>query len=156
MEQLLSMSKIFSEKIFRIPDYQRGYAWTLKEVKDFWGDLCRLENKKNHYVGVLTLEPAKEEDYKKWIDDLWIIDAKRYIPFYVVDGQQRLTTSIILIYVICHAFIFLFSGESYTHDDQNGCQQHDAYHFGDGGGICHIASRSIDGVTRSDYMSYFV
>lgn len=37
MEQLLSMSKIFSEKIFRIPDYQRGYAWTLKEVKDFWG-----------------------------------------------------------------------------------------------------------------------
>lgn len=101
MEQLLSMSKIFSEKIFRIPDFQRGYAWTLKEVKDFWGDLCRLENKKNHYVGVLTLEPVKEADYKKWIDDLWIIDAKRYVPYYVVDGQQRLTTSIILIYVIC-------------------------------------------------------
>lgn len=101
MEQLLSMSKIFSEKIFRIPDYQRGYAWTLKEVKDFWGDLCRLENKRNHYVGVLTLEAVKEADYKKWIDDLWIIEAKRYIPFYVVDGQQRLTTSIILIYVIC-------------------------------------------------------
>lgn len=39
MEQLLSMSKIFSEKIFRIPDYQRGYAWTLKEVKDFWGGI---------------------------------------------------------------------------------------------------------------------
>lgn len=101
MEQLLSMSKIFSEKIFRIPDFQRGYAWTLKEVKDFWGDLCRLENKKNHYVGVLTLEPVKETDYKKWIDDLWIIDAKRYVPYHVVDGQQRLTTSIILIYVIC-------------------------------------------------------
>lgn len=101
MEQLLSMSKIFSEKVFRIPDYQRGYAWTLKEVKDFWGDLCRLENKRNHYVGVLTLEAVKEVDYKEWIDDLWIIEAKRYIPFYVVDGQQRLTTSIILIYVIC-------------------------------------------------------
>ncbi len=101
MEQLLSMSKIFSEKIFRIPDYQRGYAWTLKEVKDFWGDLCRLDNKKNHYVGVLTLEPVKEIDYRKWVDDLWIIDAKRYMPYYIVDGQQRLTTSIILIYVIC-------------------------------------------------------
>lgn len=100
MEQLMSISKIFSEKIFRIPDYQRGYAWTLKEIEDFWGDLCRLEDKKNHYVGVLTLEPAKEGEYRKWVDDLWIIDAKRYVPFYVVDGQQRLTTSIILIYVI--------------------------------------------------------
>ena len=100
MEQLLSISKIFSEKIFRIPDYQRGYAWTIKEIEDFWGDLCRLEDKKNHYVGVLTLEPAKIEEYKKWVDDLWIIDAKRYTPYYIVDGQQRLTTSIILIYVI--------------------------------------------------------
>ncbi len=100
MEQLMSISKIFSEKIFRIPDYQRGYAWTIKEIEDFWGDLCRLEDKKNHYVGVLTLELAKQEEYKKWVDDLWIIDAKRYVPYYVVDGQQRLTTSIILIYTI--------------------------------------------------------
>lgn len=100
MEQLMSISKIFSEKIFRIPDYQRGYAWTLKEIEDFWGDLCRLEESKNHYVGVLTLEPAKEEEYSNWCDDLWIIRAKRYIPYYVVDGQQRLTTSIILIYTI--------------------------------------------------------
>lgn len=100
MDQLMSISKIFSEKIFRIPDYQRGYAWTIKEVEDFWGDLCRLEDKKNHYVGVLTLEPAKPEEYEKWVDDLWIIDAKQYVPYYVVDGQQRLTTSIIFIYTI--------------------------------------------------------
>lgn len=100
MEQLMSISKIFSEKIFRIPDYQRGYAWTLKEIEDFWGDLCRLEESKNHYVGVLTLEPAKVEEYCNWCDDLWIIKAKRYVPYYVVDGQQRLTTSIILIYTI--------------------------------------------------------
>lgn len=73
MEQLISISKIFNEKIYRIPDYQRGYAWTLKEIKDFWGDLQRLEADKNHYVGVLTLEEVKKEKYTKWIDDLWII-----------------------------------------------------------------------------------
>ncbi len=87
MEQLLSMSKIFSEKIFRIPDYQRGYAWTLKEVKDFWGDLCRLENKKNHYVGVLTLEPAKEEDYKKW---KWLLpQVKMKLYILIIWGRQN-------------------------------------------------------------------
>ena len=100
MNTLVSLSKIFSEKIYRIPDYQRGYAWTLKEVKDFWDDLCRLEKEKNHYVGVLTLEPAKEEEYEKWIDDVWIIKSKKYEPFHIVDGQQRITTAIILIVVI--------------------------------------------------------
>lgn len=96
-DQLMTLSKIFTERIFRIPDYQRGYAWTEKEVSEFWNDLCRLNNNSNHYVGVLTLEPVKEDTYKLWIDDLWLIESKKYTPYYVVDGQQRLTTSILLI-----------------------------------------------------------
>ncbi|WP_313125314.1 DUF262 domain-containing protein [Proteiniclasticum ruminis] len=100
MDQLVSLSKIFSEKIYRIPDYQRGYSWTKKEVEEFWSDLHRLDENKNHYVGVLTLEPVEPTIYKNWIDDTWIIDSKKYVPYYVVDGQQRLTTSIILITAI--------------------------------------------------------
>ncbi|OUO40857.1 hypothetical protein B5F82_03710 [Megamonas hypermegale] len=100
LDTLSSLAKIFVEKIYRIPDYQRGYAWTLKEVEDFWDDLCRLETDKNHYVGVLTLEPAKKEEYEKWIDDVWIIKSKRYQPLHIVDGQQRITTAIILIVTI--------------------------------------------------------
>ena len=53
--------------------------------------------KKNHYVGVLTLEPTKKIYYDKWIEDTWIIEYKSYEPFYIVDGQQRITTAIILI-----------------------------------------------------------
>ena len=26
--------------LFEVPDYQRGYAWTRKEVEDFWNDLA--------------------------------------------------------------------------------------------------------------------
>lgn len=96
----MSLSKIFSERIFRIPDYQRGYAWGEKEVNDFWNDLSRLQKNKNHYVGVLTLEPVPVEEYSKWIDDTWLINSKRYAPFYIVDGQQRLTTTILLIHSI--------------------------------------------------------
>lgn len=94
---LLTISKIFTERIFRIPDYQRGYAWSEKQLKDYWNDLEQLDIGKNHYVGVLTLESVKEIDYSKWEDDLWIIKSKSYEPFYIVDGQQRLTTTILLI-----------------------------------------------------------
>lgn len=97
---LQSLSKIFSERLYRIPDYQRGYAWTEKQLKDFWNDLVQLESGKNHYVGVLTVEEVSKENYSKWEDDTWIIESKSYEPLYVVDGQQRLTTSIILIQTI--------------------------------------------------------
>lgn len=95
--QLQSISKIFTEKIFRIPDYQRGYAWTEKQLKDFWSDILLLEKDKNHYVGVLTLEGVPVKTYENWSDDNWIIKSKNFEPYYVVDGQQRLTTTIILI-----------------------------------------------------------
>ncbi|MBQ4804013.1 DUF262 domain-containing protein [Aquimarina sp. MMG015] len=97
---LESLSKLFTERIYRIPDYQRGYAWTNKQLKDFWADLVQLDKGKNHYIGVLTVEEVSEGQYKKWDDDLWIIESKSYRPLYIVDGQQRLTTSIILIQAI--------------------------------------------------------
>ena len=98
--ELSSLSRLFTETIYRIPDYQRGYAWTDKQLRDFWGDIEQLEPDKNHYIGVLTVEDVPPEDSAKWTDDTWIIDSKRYVPFYVVDGQQRLTTAIILVQCI--------------------------------------------------------
>lgn len=98
--ELKSLSKIFSEAIFRIPDYQRGYSWETKHLKDFWSDIEQLPDGKSHYTGVLTLEPVSPENYKNWEDDVWIIDSKHYSPMYVVDGQQRLTTAIILLQCI--------------------------------------------------------
>lgn len=97
---LFSLSKIFNERLFRIPDYQRGYAWTDKQLKDFWNDLEQLEEEKNHYTGVITLEPVDDKTCSNWEDDQWIIKSKSYYPYYIVDGQQRLTTSLILIQAI--------------------------------------------------------
>lgn len=98
--ELQTLSKLFTEKLFRIPDYQRGYAWTNEQVADYWSDIDQLEAEGNHYTGVLTLESVPVDTYNSWNDDLWIIRSKSYAPFYVVDGQQRLTTSIILIQCI--------------------------------------------------------
>ncbi|WP_395331358.1 DUF262 domain-containing HNH endonuclease family protein [Novosphingobium sp. BL-8H] len=98
--QLVTLSKIFTERLFRIPDYQRGYAWSEKQLKDFWSDLQQLELDRNHYTGVLTLEAVPKAVVDSWKDDAWIIRSKSYEPYFVVDGQQRLTTAIILIQVI--------------------------------------------------------
>ena len=50
MDELLSLSKVFDGKIFRIPDYQRGYAWQQSQLIDFWDDLANLQE--DRYTGV--------------------------------------------------------------------------------------------------------
>ncbi len=97
--KLNSLHEIFTGRIIRIPDYQRGYSWQKHQLEDFWEDLLRLETEKVHYTGVVTLEPVKEEIWKKWEEDRWFIDVG-FKAFYIVDGQQRITTSIILIQAI--------------------------------------------------------
>lgn len=98
--ELFSLSRLFTETLFRIPDYQRGYAWTDKQIRDFWNDIDQLEEGTNHYAGVLTLEQVPKIVSDRWEDDIWIIESKSFQPFYVVDGQQRLTTAMILLQVI--------------------------------------------------------
>lgn len=98
--ELTSLSDLFNRCIYRIPDYQRGYAWEGKEIQDFWDDLEILSNNRLHYGGVITLEPVEESVYEKWTQDTWLFERRNIKPYYVVDGQQRLTTAMILLSVI--------------------------------------------------------
>ena len=97
---LYSLTKVLANRLLRVPDYQRGYAWTEKQVQDFWGDIEQLAPNSKHYAGVLTLELVPREISANWLEDTWLIDAKGYEAYFVVDGQQRLTTSVILIKAI--------------------------------------------------------
>lgn len=98
--KLNSLSDIFERRLLRIPDYQRGYAWNEHQVEDFWEDILQLEADRIHYTGVITLEPVRPSLFKRWEKDLWLIEGVGFRPFYVVDGQQRLTTSMILLQAI--------------------------------------------------------
>lgn len=96
---LLSLNDIFNGRFFRIPDFQRGYSWDKSQLDDFWEDLNNLKVDKVHYTGLLTVEPVVKNTIKtleKWQDDLWLFD-RGFKSYYIIDGQQRLTTSIILI-----------------------------------------------------------
>lgn len=98
--ELFTVSRIFTETLYRIPDFQRGYSWGIDQLRDFWLDLQQLHDDSKHYTGVLTLEDVDDDKWHKWEDDAWIIQSRRYKPYYIVDGQQRLTTVIILIQAI--------------------------------------------------------
>lgn len=106
--ELKSLTEIFSNRFYRIPDYQRGYAWSNPQLVDFWDDLIRVINKPDsiHYTGMLTVEKIDKNAVSS--DSAWE-DEKPYFKqgmeaYYVIDGQQRLTTSIILISVLLNFF----------------------------------------------------
>lgn len=104
--KLLSLSEIFNNKIFRIPDFQRGYSWEERQLDDFWEDIQNLNPNKIHYIGLLTEEPINANEVsniEKWKDDLWLL-KKGLSAYYVIDGQQRLTTLIILLHEILCTF----------------------------------------------------
>ena len=70
-----------SGKSFIIPVYQRDYAWTRINCQKLWDDLFDLKNNKraDHFLGTLVTIGSGFQEYT------------------VIDGQQRLTTTSILL-----------------------------------------------------------
>ena len=100
MNELESLKNIFKDRIFKIPDYQRGYAWTTRQLKDFWEDLVNLPSERFHYTGLLSLKKVDKNVWSNWNDERWLIEDRGFKPFHIVDGQQRLTTFVIFIQAI--------------------------------------------------------
>ena len=100
MDDLKNLKKLFNECLFRIPDYQRGYSWGSQQLEEFWDDLIGMLPQQDHYTGMISLKNVSKDDIyrnsEKWINEKWLID-NGYEVYEVVDGQQRLTTIIILI-----------------------------------------------------------
>lgn len=84
------MSEIIDGRYFRIPDYQRGYAWGNRQLEEFWGDLTAvIQNGGKHYTGAITVKAMTDKT-----------EISMREGFEVVDGQQRLTTIAILLSVL--------------------------------------------------------
>ncbi|WP_120966079.1 DUF262 domain-containing protein [Helicobacter pylori] len=83
--ELLNLDGVIEKGVFEIPSYQRGYAWQERQLKDFWNDLEHVSKlgDKLHYMHSLTLRELENE-----LEDS---------AFEIIDGQQRLATSLILL-----------------------------------------------------------
>lgn len=86
---LLDFIQKSSGSQFVIPVYQRNYTWSAnKEVKQYLDDLKSVLNGdyKNHFLGIII-----------YIDTPIDFSTKE---FSVIDGQQRLTTTFLILYAI--------------------------------------------------------
>ena len=73
--------------LFEIPLYQRGYAWEEENLRDLWDDLYYL-GEKQHYFGTILLKDLDKKTKAGW---------RAFDHYEVIDGQQRLTTTLILL-----------------------------------------------------------
>lgn len=91
MEHLQTVENVFSDKLLKVPDYQRGYAWDIKQCNDLVEDLDLIENNQDHYTGTLVIHKS---------DDGYLVrdeEGSTLHTYDIVDGQQRLTTIVILL-----------------------------------------------------------
>ena len=79
-------------RLFRIPDYQRGYAWKHEQLADFWDDLLNLHEGRYHYTGLLSLK-AISRSAVSWQGDEWLIDIGPFFDRFGATKMAVLTSS---------------------------------------------------------------
>lgn len=80
---------------FYIPAYQRGYRWTIQEVKDLLNDI-------NEFMP----REIDGSDDKTWYCLQTVVVKQREEGVYeVIDGQQRLTTAYLILYYLNQDFV---------------------------------------------------
>lgn len=76
------------DKVFIIPPFQRNYEWTFEQCDELFEDIINSYNfKKSHYLGNIVYYEGKN-------------NGASFSEFILVDGQQRVTTVLLLLCAI--------------------------------------------------------
>ena len=88
----INLAELFERRLFRIPQYQRVYSWQTKHRGDLFDDIWRsyLSNGNSHFMATIV---GLRRDTRTIITD-------EYQVIEIVDGQQRITTLILLLKAI--------------------------------------------------------
>src|SRR6266481_7165842 len=84
-----SVEQAFRDCFYIVPDYQREYVWTEKQVYQLLEDINdEIDESGNEYfLGTILVTPTNQPYH-----------------FEVIDGQQRLTTLLLLLCVLRNTF----------------------------------------------------
>ena len=89
-EKVMLTDFLKDRKQFTIPIYQRSYSWTLEQCSKFWEDIVNIIKNgdiKYHFIGSIV-----RIEYKS--------DISQQV---IIDGQQRITTILLLISALIRA-----------------------------------------------------
>ena len=91
--QYLTLSRLLDGRLFIIPEYQRAYSWTSHQRNDLFKDIERVYSKganASHFMAAVVCRRTKKLP----------IGTDEFYQLDIVDGQQRITTLIILLNAI--------------------------------------------------------
>jgi len=94
--QHISLNTLLHGRLFRIPQYQRAYSWQRRHRTDLFDDILKTWEKGNdHKHFMATIVGLRRVKRIILTDDYQVIE--------IVDGQQRITTLILLFKAIANA-----------------------------------------------------
>lgn len=89
--QLLSLNQLLKERLFRIPEYQRSYSWRTKQREELFADIEKVAaTGEAHFMATIV---GLRRGTKT-------ILTNEFHDIEVVDGQQRLTTLVLMLKAI--------------------------------------------------------
>jgi len=91
-----SVGKLLEGRLFYIPEYQRAYSWHTQHREDLFRDIIKVSesgNDSTHFMATIVGLRRRKRN----------IAADEFVEIEVVDGQQRLTTLIILLKALTKA-----------------------------------------------------
>lgn len=90
--EYFTLFQLLNNRLFKIPNYQRAYSWVRKQRQDLFSDIEKIhtcgDNNRHHFMATIVCLDTNETE-EVGTDELANLD--------VVDGQQRLTTLIVLL-----------------------------------------------------------
>lgn len=101
---MINLKTLIEKDVYKIPTYQRGYSWDKSQLEDFWEDLVVLyedQDMAKHFIGLIVVHNDKDNGKN------------------IIDGQQRISTAVILLDSIRDVLLNIYKEDLSIEDANN-------------------------------------